>query len=108
MAKGKRSRQSSNARRQRAARRSSGQRTGSPATTGRPVAKPQVHPQPLSGQQAARKTAPVGGASRASAAAKTVVDFTTEYRYVLGDLKRLGIIAAAMFTTLIVLALIVR
>jgi hypothetical protein len=33
------------------------------------------------------------------------VDFSSEYRYVLSDLKRLGLLAAAMFATLIILAL---
>lgn len=35
-------------------------------------------------------------------------DFASEYRYVLGDLKRIAILAAGMFTTLGVLALIIR
>lgn len=34
------------------------------------------------------------------------VDFRSEYRYVLSDLKRIGILAAAMFATLIGLAVI--
>jgi len=36
------------------------------------------------------------------------VDFSTEYHYVLGDLKRIAILAVAMLATLVVLALIVR
>ncbi|MHB1296286.1 MAG: hypothetical protein ACYC4R_15000 [Anaerolineae bacterium] len=32
------------------------------------------------------------------------VDFATEYHYVLADLRRVGILAAAMFATLIILA----
>jgi len=35
-------------------------------------------------------------------------DFASEYRYVLGDLKRIGMLAAAMFATLVVLALVIR
>ena len=34
------------------------------------------------------------------------VDFRSEYRYVLADLKRLGILAVAMFALLIVLSFI--
>jgi len=34
------------------------------------------------------------------------VDFAAEYRYVLHDLKRVGILAAAMFATLAILALV--
>lgn len=34
------------------------------------------------------------------------VDFNTEYHYVLSDLKRLAIVAAALFVLLIALALI--
>lgn len=33
------------------------------------------------------------------------VNFQEEYRYILSDLKRFGILAVAMFATLIVLAL---
>ena len=36
------------------------------------------------------------------------VDFRSEYQYVLSDLKRFGILAAAMFATLLVLALVIR
>lgn len=46
-------------------------------------------------------------ASRASAAPKEV-DFATEYHYVLDDLKRIAILAAAMFGVLILLAQIIR
>ena len=34
------------------------------------------------------------------------VDFREEYRYVVHDLKRFGVLALAMFATLIVLALV--
>ncbi len=34
------------------------------------------------------------------------VDFATEYRYVLGDLKRFAILAGAMFAALLILALV--
>lgn len=36
------------------------------------------------------------------------VDFASEYHYVLGDLKRIGLLAVAMFATLIGLALIIQ
>jgi hypothetical protein len=39
---------------------------------------------------------------------KKQIDFSTEYRYVLGDLRKMGVIAAAMFAILIVLSLIIR
>jgi len=42
------------------------------------------------------------------AAASKKADLVAEYRYVVSDLKRLGILAAAMFALLVVLALIVR
>lgn len=35
------------------------------------------------------------------------VDFATEYHYVLKDLRRFGILAVAMFATLIALALVI-
>jgi hypothetical protein len=34
------------------------------------------------------------------------VDFGSEYRYVLSDLRRFGILAVAMFATLVVLAIV--
>ena len=34
-------------------------------------------------------------------------ELVEEYRYVLGDLKRIGVLAAAMFTLLVVLALVI-
>ena len=34
------------------------------------------------------------------------VDFAKEYHYVLGDLKRIAILAAAMFALLVILALV--
>jgi len=39
--------------------------------------------------------------------AAKAVDFSTEYHYVLEDLKRIGILAAALLVLLIVLALII-
>jgi len=35
-------------------------------------------------------------------------DFASEYGYVVGDLKRIGVLAASMFGALLVLALIIR
>ncbi len=100
MAKGKRSRRSGGNRRPQAAQRPSGQQVSRPSSGARPLEQqtgPRQAPAPGSGVRAA-----------APAKAATAVDFTSEYRYVLGDLKRLGIIAASMFATLIVLALFLR
>jgi len=36
------------------------------------------------------------------------VDFSKEYRYVISDLKRIGILAAAMMGLLVVLSFIIR
>lgn len=62
--------------------------------------------------QAAR-LAGATGAQRAQRQARDAapaeqVDFATEYRYVLRDLRQLAIIAAAMFGVLIALALALR
>ena len=46
--------------------------------------------------------------ARAHAASPKEVDFATEYHYVLGDLKRIAILAAAMFAVLVFLAQIIR
>lgn len=48
----------------------------------------------------------VEGGERAAPVMVKAVDFRAEYRYVLADLKRLGILALAMFVLLVVLALI--
>jgi hypothetical protein len=47
---------------------------------------------------------PAGGAA---AAARGPVDLAKEYSYVAGDLKRLGIVAAALFAMLIALSFII-
>ena len=66
-------------------------------------------------RKSARKTSRKGTASRrrpisqAQASAEprqpAKVDFATEYHYVITDLRRFGILALAMFATLVVLAL---
>jgi hypothetical protein len=42
----------------------------------------------------------------AASAATTTTNFAQEYHYVLGDLKRIAILAAVMFAILIILALV--
>ena len=41
-------------------------------------------------------------------APKKQVDFATQYRYVLGDLRKMAVIAATMLVLLIALSLVVR
>ena len=41
-------------------------------------------------------------------ALKKQVDFATQYRYVLGDLRQMAVIAATMLVLLIALSLVVR
>jgi hypothetical protein len=55
-------------------------------------------------------TSRVGGATgrSASSVARSPVILSQEYRYVIGDLRRLGMLAAGIFAVLIVLGLIVR
>jgi hypothetical protein len=45
-------------------------------------------------------------ASVSAAAVAGLVNFSQEYHYVLGDLKRIAILAAVMFAALVILALI--
>jgi len=54
-----------------------------------------------------RRVAPARAAKRAPQT-NTKVDFASEYRYVLTDLRRFGILAVSMFATLVVLALLIR
>ncbi len=66
---------------------------------------------PQTAVQSAPSVAPRAMATVKAAAAPTKavpVDFATEYRYVLGDLKHIGVLAAAMFAVLIVLALVIH
>ena len=39
---------------------------------------------------------------------KKQVDFASEYHYVIGDLRKMGILAAALFAVLIILSFIIR
>ena len=51
---------------------------------------------------------PVQPAAAPAVAARTApADLQDEYRYVIGDLKRIAIVAASMFALLAVLALII-
>jgi len=65
--------------------------------------------QAQSAQRAAmpsRQAPPEEDAPRVTERASGGVDFAAEYRYVLSDLRRFGILAVAMFATLVVLALV--
>lgn len=59
-----------------------------------------------SGQARVSRVAPRAAAETRSKSEEP--DFASEYRYVLGDLKRIAILAAGMFATLVVLALVIR
>ena len=76
----------------------------------KPVATQQTAPDAVSPAFGEVRSA----APRAAAAPKSqvdvsrkVVDFSSEYHYVISDLRRMGILAGALFVGLIVLALIV-
>ena len=69
------------------------------AGSGRTTAAPRVPAQAAPAERTPGAPAVARGAE---------VDFASEYHYVLGDLKRIGILAVAMFATLIVLALIIQ
>lgn len=71
----------------------------------RQVAMPRSIPVPVSARTGASASA---RPSSAEAVAEPTVSFAEEYRYVITDLKRIGILAAAMFGLLVVLALILR
>ncbi len=43
-----------------------------------------------------------------AAPARTTADIAGEYRYVIGDLKRIGILAVSMFALLVVVALVAQ
>jgi len=68
------------------------------------------------GKPSAAAQAKAGGPQRPAAAATTsnptgprsAANLAVEYSYVLGDLKRLGIIAGALFAVLVVLGIVIR
>ncbi len=82
-----------------------------PGKTARPqsYSKGKTPPRPTETTKAAPPSAPNGraSASRASVAAATAtaqVDFASEYRYVVQDLRRLFMLAGGLFIVLVVLA----
>ncbi len=92
-------------RRPASARRSGAQGSASRATVSQATGASRAA-ETLQGASAAQ---PVSAAPRAAERATgKETDFASEYRYVLGDLKRIGMLAAAMFATLVVLALVIR
>lgn len=79
------------------------------ATSRKPVTRRPDAPQAAAPSTPSAAPRAVAMAKTATTPAKAApVDFATEYRYVLGDLKHIGVLAAAMFATLIVLALVIR
>jgi len=69
-------------------------------------AQPRAATPPRKGAEASQ-AAPIILASRETIA-QAQASFGEEYRYVLTDLKRIGLLAAGMFALLIVLALLIR
>ncbi|MCX7671717.1 MAG: hypothetical protein N2439_16815 [Anaerolineae bacterium] len=66
---------------------------------------------PSAAAQAAGQKPVIASRTTATPAAPTArgaVNLAQEYHYVLGDLKRLGMIAAALFAALVVLGVVVR
>ncbi len=94
MAKSRHSRKSAAAKRYKAARR--------------PVVAPAETTPAAAAPSQDVDTARVAAAPAKKTASSKVVDLVNEYRYVLSDLKRLGILAAAMFVLLVILALVVH
>jgi len=61
-----------------------------------------------SSRPAATRATPKSAPTSSAPAASEAPDFAAEYRYVVSDLKRIGLLAAAMFTALIVLSLFIH
>lgn len=101
MAKKSRSRR---ARRASEARRRPNQSVRGPQSA--PVTRTASSPTARPAAQRVASRREVDEGDRSAASAGGAVDFGSEYRYVLADLKRLGILALAMFVLLAVLALV--
>ncbi len=76
--------------------------TARQSATGRPAAAAKA---PAKVQTRATRPATTPVAEKASRA--TPVDFSSEYRYVVSDLKRLGVVATSMFAVMAVLTLVI-
>lgn len=78
--------------------------TGSPRMygDGRPSVSAQVE-----GQKTVTLR-PSAAATGAANGPRTVANLAREYSYVLGDLKRLGVIASVLFAVLVLLGIVVR
>jgi hypothetical protein len=69
--------------------------------------KPSRATQAAAGKLPAAPRAATGGTAVASIA-RSAASLAQEYGYVLGDLKRLGLIAGALFAVLVVLGIVIR
>jgi hypothetical protein len=69
--------------------------------------KPSQAAQAATGKSPAATRATSGGTGGA-ASARGAANLAQEYSYVLGDLKRLGIIAGALFAVLVILGVVIR
>ncbi|MGQ9553298.1 MAG: hypothetical protein ACUVWR_04180 [Anaerolineae bacterium] len=76
----------------------------------RPTVKPVQAAAPIPpvarGEGSSRPSATTSLQALAQTAKPTAPDLRAEYRYVIADLKRIGIVAASMFALLVVLAFI--
>jgi len=74
-----------------------------------PVARPPAVP-PTARPPLGRPETPVQprAASRPAEVRPRVVDFREEYKYVVGDLKRIGILAGLIISALVILSFILR
>jgi len=65
----------------------------------------QVRERALPASQERAASAPT---ARVKATAPVAPDFSQEYRYVISDLKRIGIIAASMLALLVILSFVIK
>jgi len=82
-----------------------------PAERPQVIGQPSI-PTPTTGLKPG-SSRPAGGGkpaagSRPADVRTRVVDFSEEYKYVVGDLKRIGVLAGLIFSALIVLSFILR
>lgn len=70
----------------------------------------QAEPRPSTAArvQAERPEAPSHLSAPVTTASSKRVDFSAEYHYIIGDLRKMAIIAASMFVVLIVLSLVIQ
>lgn len=73
-----------------------------------PSALPGAQPEVVTGRPLRPTQRAAMGVGRFARTAQPSIDMATEYRYVIGDLRQIGVLAAIAFAILAVLTMVIR